>query len=308
MPPNISGLRVGSFACFEAHYPMWLHRILFLHLSLKTSSGVGWLGLPTHLKDLLKNELVLGSFTGSYLLWIGHCPFVICFSSYSKSSTVAGFIRLSKRTRDETDGQADMNLCPANLSTAIFCRTSLWQAVTSVDLLEIQEAMSLKKEESDFSSQWKNGTALQHSTNTQSLGPFKAVGDSVNADNTRAAWSFPLCEPHMHELALHLVMWRESAIIYGSLLASQQNRGKEFCVLISCMPLIWKAICSVQDGISWFNCTVEMRSKMKTLVNWKRPEKRVRPENLEPEVQPFLVKNRIDKEWRGNEQEMNESI
>lgn len=35
MPPNISGLRVGSFACFEAHYPMWLHGILFLHLSQK---------------------------------------------------------------------------------------------------------------------------------------------------------------------------------------------------------------------------------------------------------------------------------
>lgn len=159
MPPNISGLRVGSFACFEAHYPMWLHGILFLHLSQKTVVQV----LTGNAYSFERPAKKMNLFWAHSLVHICYEQVTLHLSSVSpltaNPSTVAGFIRLSKRTREETDGQTDTNLCPTSLSTAIFCGlpSDRHIVVTSVDFLEIQKAMSLKKEESDFSSQWSNG-------------------------------------------------------------------------------------------------------------------------------------------------------
>lgn len=169
--------------------------------------------------------------------------------------------------------------------------------------------MPLKKEESGFSSQWRNVTAPQHSTNIQYLGPFKVVGDPVNADNTRAVWSFPVCEAHMHELALHFAMWRESAIIYRSAFTSQQNRGKKFCVLISGLPFIWKVVQT--DKMVGVGLTALWKGGPKWRLWWTgrdRKKKMARPENLGPRSTTIcLKKNKMDKEWRGNEEAMNES-
>lgn len=162
--------------------------------------------------------------------------------------------------------------------------------------------MPLKKEESGFSSQWRNVTAPQHSTNIQYLGPFKVVGDPVNADNTRAVWScFPLCEAHMHELALHFAMWRESAIIYRSAFTSQQNRGKKSCVLISGLPFIWKVVQT--DKMVGVGLTALWKGGPKWRLWWTGRDQRKWQDQKTwgPEAQPFVWR-RI--KWTKNEEGM----